>query len=231
MSVVKQIVCLANSRKPSGRCVAGKEVSVDGTGRWVRPVSDRPTEDVSDGERAYRDGSDPQVLDIVDVPLLASRPRSHQTENWLLDPHSRWVKRGRVSWDDLQTYTDAPIRLWVNGYCSFEGMNDRVRQVDAGLQRRSLYLLSLRELSIRVFAPGATFGTLKRRVQAEFSYGGTTYRLWVTDPQIERRYLTGPDGEFLLGRCYVTVSLGEAYSDGYCYKLVAAIVTRARAQA
>ena len=34
----------------------------------------------------YRDGSDPKLLDIVDVPLLRQCPEEYQRENWLLDP-------------------------------------------------------------------------------------------------------------------------------------------------
>lgn len=54
-----KIVCLANSRKINGRCIAGREVGGRDTGRWVRPVSDRAHEEVSEHERQYNDGSDP----------------------------------------------------------------------------------------------------------------------------------------------------------------------------
>ena len=84
MSAVKRIVCLANSRKMQGRCIAGREVNAHGAGPWIRPVSDRPTEEVSEYERQYQDGSDPRVLDVIDVPLIEPRPKDYQQENGCL---------------------------------------------------------------------------------------------------------------------------------------------------
>ena len=74
MPSVKRIVCLANSRKLSGRCIAGREFDGRRAGDWVRPVSDSEHEEVSQRERQYEDGSDPKVLDIIDVPLVEARP-------------------------------------------------------------------------------------------------------------------------------------------------------------
>ena len=84
MAVTKTIICLANSRKLSGRCLAGKELSGSAVGPWIRPVSARPTEEVSERDRAYKDGSDPRVRDIIDVPLIEPKPKTFQSENWLL---------------------------------------------------------------------------------------------------------------------------------------------------
>ena len=89
----KRIVCLANSRKRGGRCIAGKELLVGGlAGAWVRPVSNRENEAVDDGERQYRDGTEPAVLDVIDVPLIEARPKGHQQENWLLNPDHYWTR-------------------------------------------------------------------------------------------------------------------------------------------
>ena len=88
-----------------------------------------------------------------------------------------------------------------------------------------LYLIPLKEARLRIFAPGKDFGNPKRRVQARFRYGGVEYELWVTDPVVERHYLAGQDGDFSLGECFATVSLGEPH-EGYCYKLIAALITK-----
>jgi hypothetical protein len=193
----------------------------------VRPVSDRASEEVSESERRYRDGSDPRVIDVIDVPLKNHHPRSYQVENWLLDPSTYWVRVGRIEWGDLAPLEDKPPTLWVNGSSTYSGLNDRVSLSDSQNLNCSLYLLHLEKLKLRVFAPGTDFGNPKRRVQADFTSGGVKYSLWVTDPHIERSYLAGEDGEFEIGECFVTVSLGEPHK-GYCYKLVATVITPER---
>lgn len=224
MSAVKRIVCLANSRKLSGRCVAGRELAGGKTaGPWVRPVSARSSQEVSEHERQYEDGSDPRVLDIVSVPVLAPRPDRWQTENWTLDAEYYWKKLGNFSWFDLPRLLDPPKPLWIDGHSTYNGTNDKVPMELMGRVTNSLRLVRLERLRLRVFAPGEAFGNSKRRVQAVFSHAGSDYRIWVTDPVYERTYLSKLDGEYQTGECYVTVSLGEPYG-GSCYKLAAAVI-------
>ena len=204
MSGRKRIVCLANSRKISGRCIAGREWAEGrGAGRWIRPVSARENQEVSEYERQYEDGSDPRVLDIIDLPVLEPRPKGHQTENWLLDPMYYWEKAGSYSPLDLAALTD-PVE-------------------SASAVSGSLRLIRVEEIEIEVFMPGEAFGNPKRRVQGRFVHSDREYALWVTDPGYERRYLAKLDGRYRLGECHLTISLGERY-EGALYKLIAAII-------
>ena len=70
----------------------------------------------------------------------------------------------------------------------------------------------------------ADFGSSKLRVQGQFKHRGESYGLWVTDP-IERTYKAKGEGEYRIGECRLTVSIGEPYK-GNCYKLIAAIIPK-----
>jgi hypothetical protein len=227
----KDIVCLANSRKHNGRCIAGIEIVDCHPEGWVRPVSAREGAEVSEYERQYEDGSDPRVLDLISVPLIEAAPDGYQAENWVLDPDAYWVRKGRFTWEQLARLEDEPAPLWPsNAPSTYHGMNDRVPATDADGFVDSLRLIRVDNFALRVFAPGAAFGNAKRRVQGGFTYLGAEYRVWVTDPQMEREYLAQADGEYLLGEGFITMSLGERSDDGYCYKLAAAVISHDRVE-
>ena len=223
MPTTKRLVCLANSRKLHGRCVAGREWSGSEAGRWIRPISARDAGEVSEYERQYEDGSDPQVLDVIDVPVLGSQPKDYQTENWLLDPEQYWEKAGRLTWFDLPPLVDPIAALWIDGHSTYKGLNDKIPLVTTASVTDSLRLLHTERLKLIVCRPGEAFGNNKRRVQGRFAHAGSTYALWVTDPGFERTYLAKLDGSYEIGDCYLTVSLGEPFQ-GACYKLIASII-------
>ena len=224
MTESRRIVCLANSRKLAGRCIAGREWSAGrGAGSWVRPVSAREGQEVSEYERQYEDGGDPRVLDVVSIPVLEPRPDGWQTENWLLDPESYWRKEGTYSWFDLPRLVDPVAPLWIDGFDTHDGRNDRIPTELMESVSGSLRLIHVDRLELCVFAPGEAFGNRKRRAQGRFSHAGRDYALWVTDPGYERTYLAKLDGVHEIRDCYLTINLGESYR-GACHKLVAAII-------
>lgn len=221
--VAKRIVCLANSRKMSGRCVAGRELASGIPAGWVRPVSARPHEEVALEEQTYKTGEIPQLLDIIDIVFTAARPGAHQPENWLLSPDYYWTRQGRFDVARLPSLLDPPAPLWLNGIHTYSGRNDEIPVAWLPNLGGSLRFIWVQSLQLQAFRPGAAFGNPKRRVQAQFSYGQDEYKLWVTDPVAEERYLAVPDGVHQLGPSYLTVSVGEPFND-CCYKLVAAVI-------
>ncbi|OGA65441.1 MAG: hypothetical protein A3G81_12465 [Betaproteobacteria bacterium RIFCSPLOWO2_12_FULL_65_14] len=216
----KRIVCLANSRKLSGRCVAGRLYEGKRVGDWLRPVSARVTEEVDFSERRYENGDDPALLDIVDVPLLRPKPKGHQQENWLLDPTAYWKRVGRLEAKYLAALVENPARLWANESSTALGLNDQISEQTARKFKDSLQLIVVRSLRLHVVRYGP-----RLRVQGRFRHCDTDYWLWVTDPVVEETYKARGVGEYSLGELYITVSLGESY-EGYCYKLIAAIIRK-----
>ena len=120
-----------------------------------------------------------------------------------------------------------PVKaLWLDGHGTYHGQNDKIPLELAVSVKSSLRLIHVDKLQLRVFKPGEAFGNSKRRVQGFFRHANNSYRLWVTDPTFERKYLAKLDGNYLVDECFLTVSLGEPFG-GAVYKLIAAIMTKA----
>jgi hypothetical protein len=230
MTYTLTIACLANSRKRSGRCIAGRLVTNAGLGAWIRPVSDRPDEEISEEERRYENGLDPQVLDVVAIVMRQPKPSLYQRENHLIDASYYWERAGSMSWAELQRTVENPEpSLWINGHSSHYGQNDRVPEALARALRRSLYLIHPENLTITVAREGTEFGNPRRRVRARFHLHRQSYYLAVTDPRAERRHLCYQDGEYPLNEALLCVSLGELYN-GFAYKLAATVIVSQRAE-
>ncbi|WP_425274961.1 dual OB domain-containing protein [Streptomyces monomycini] len=227
MTQFQRLVCLANSRKGGGRCVAG--VLVD-SGEWVRPVSARINHEISRQERQYKDGSDPRVLDIIDVPLLHHQPSCYQSENWLLDPRSHWQRAGRAEWSQLLTMEQHPDSLWINGHSTPGRLNDRIPIEETETLPDSLKLIRVSRITLRAPTPRAGSDDAKRPLDAVFRHAGRLYIMRVTDPEYEQPHVNNPRRVHELGESFVTVSLGEEFK-GYAYKLAASITERARIEA
>jgi hypothetical protein len=227
MNLAKRIVCLANSRKHSGRCIAGREVLPEGSyGGWIRPVSARPSAEISEEERRYQNGASPKLLDVIDVPMIAAAPHLYQTENYIIDAGYCWAKSGGVDWAALNSLLDDPASLWTNGDSTYNGSNDRMKLDVAARHDYSLALIRPDALRVHVVTEGAEFSNPRRRVRAGFRHRGVYYGLIVTDPAAERAFLAKDDGAYPLPNAYLCISLGEAHTDGSCYKLVATIIDK-----
>ena len=219
MSYLKRIVCLANSRKQSERCIAGIEIEGSQLHNWIRPVSVRPMGELGVSERRLADGSDPALLDILEVPMLESRPRGFQTENHLIDHNALWAKVGNFPQRQLLPYCKTPNPLWINGFDSMHGRNDRIPEEQVASLPDSLVLVEPQQMRIEIRLLAA-----KLRVRAEFRLAGQKYNFGVTDPVVERQCLSRSEGfHTYKKRAVACISVGEPFN-GYCYKLVASIV-------
>ena len=158
MSVVKQIVCLANARKGGERCIAGKELLPDGTlGGWIRPVS-RARQDgaLSLGERRYLNGEEPALLDIIELRVDDVEPADFQRENWTLGRDNQFKRVGLFTQSDLASGLDSPEELWINGHdAPSNRKNSRVPIDQARAQLTcSLYLIEVDNVRVTTGTTG-----------------------------------------------------------------------------
>ncbi|MHB8090630.1 MAG: dual OB domain-containing protein [Syntrophales bacterium] len=219
----KTFVCLAASRKYGGYCLAGKEWADGKVGPWLRPVSRQENGELATGEIRMNNGDVPQCMDIITIETEGAAGHRYQKENILIAGKIPWVWQWKLPYAALPNLVDDVNRLWQTGSHSTNGVNDRVpEEIVMTAKEPSLYLI--RPVGFTLIVSADLDG--RKKVRARFAYHDTAYLLSVTDPGIERTYLMEHHGEYPLTDkdLYLTVSLGEPFN-GYCYKLVAAVIT------
>jgi hypothetical protein len=227
MTYVKRIVCLANSFKIGGACIAGREILVDGSyGGWIRPVSSRPTAEVSYVESRYQNNTAPKLLDIIDVSMLKPAPHNHQTENHEIDATKRWVKRGEFPWAELSGLSERPSSLWINSDRTGNGIFNCMSDVEAATLNSSLVLLKKRSFTVEVGSK-TWAGRTTKTYRGNFKYKDIAYSFSLTDPVATNLFASKNEGEYPFTDVFICLSLTEPWKkdNDRCHKLVASLIT------
>lgn len=226
----KRILVLANSVKKGVHCVAGREVVGNGLdasyGAWIRPVSRMGEGELTSAHCALQNSMQPRIWDVVDVSLDAHEGSCAQPENWYIDPETRWVKIGERSTLGLPPiHADTPPDLWLDR----AGPSDRIAPATLSALNRnqSLYLVAVADFRLAI-EWNAWKGRHARR--ACFTYCGQSYRLSMTDPDMERYCRpfppSGEDRTVELstgGEKLLCVSLSAPFGGNH-YKIVATVL-------
>ena len=218
---IEDVICLANSRKHAGRCIAGKRVS---NGSWIRPIGSGQGHEITEVDRRYQNGESAQVFDVIAIPCVEPRPMGFQTENVLIDTNFYWDLTRRATWDEvskLATDTD----LWVNGDGAYNCQNNRIPEAKIDKNQGSLRLIRAARVTLKGGPKAPEFNNNKYIVRASFQFQSAIYTMDVTDPALERACMQRGPGEYQLGPSVICVSLSELHQ-GYTYKLVASILTK-----
>ena len=211
--IYETIVCLANSRKLGGHCVAGKKLEDN---KWIRPISQLATGELYHQHIQYRDGSLPKCLDVIAIPVAREEPKFFQPENVLI-AEGQWIKVHVFPFAQLDALCDDP-----SNFLLIEGNTDRISE--RYLQRNNIEssLALIRPQAIWIYRTSSFTG--KKQVRARFKYSGEVFALVVTGPVIENYDLEYNQTYRVESRkLFLCVSLGEPFG-GKCYKLVAAII-------
>lgn len=214
-----EVLCLANSTKHGGRCIAGLRLD---TGGWIRPIPGTENNELHPRHFRTADGHEPEPLDSLRIFVDKHQPECHQPENWLLSDEpweliaSGWTKRAVIA---------------INAAIELDG---EIFGTSGDSIERATLAESPAVSSLSLLLPNQVeFYRDERKEQqrAAFEFGGTAYDLPVTDPEwcekirsqeFKRMPATAHIDEGM--RLVFTISLGEPF-EGRCYKLVAAVFT------
>lgn len=216
--IYKTIICLANSRKLGGRCVAGKDVK---NHSWIRPVSASQTGELTEAQISDSKGQMPQVLDILKIPLYKQMSRLHQPENWEISGN-KWeiIDKYKANLDKL---CDGAATIFINEI----GHNDRISIHNPELKQLKQSLLFVRVYNVKIIRNNfiEEDGAVRKKIRVKFKYKSIDYDLAVTDVDIENQYKSKDEGEYDLNfkGIYICVSIGEPFNE-YYYKLASAII-------
>jgi hypothetical protein len=218
----KTIVCLANSYKHGGRCIAGIDIH---DGQWIRLHSNSPDGALCACEYMLDDGSEPRLLDVIEVELhYAIRSKSHP-EDWQIAPEQwRLVERTATERQWTQLTGEKTKSKGILCDC-----RDRIGTWELKYKplKSSLCLIRPSEIYWWIREDNG-----KRKCRALFHYNYVTYDFALTDPTWIEQLKLLPDGIYpqsnivdSTDETWLTISISEAYF-GFHYKLVAGVIVR-----
>lgn len=211
-----RFVCLANSIKEGGRCLAGIELNnnnepiIGKNGpKWIRPICK-----TQHGKIYTHWVTHIKLLDIVEIESTGNPVKpSYQSENiFFKDEHLNIV--GRFDRNGLNKLIDN--RYYIFGNWGKALSTDEIVFLD-----HSLVLLRVSEFHVTEKINPEDPG--KKKIRLHFLYNETKYDFPVTDPVFSQLYINNSAILNVIDSLYLCVSIGINFN-GWYYKLVAGII-------
>lgn len=213
--MLKHIVCLANSYKNGGRCIAGIEIqkkdgritivkNIDGSPKWIRPI-------VGNGDDGVPESMVKQfsVLDILEIEITQQIPTGMHSENVIFTSIAK-IGGIRCNKKNLSLLCDTTHPLIFG---------NRGKAVASEVFNKGGYsLMFIKPDNPVIQTQHDEYGHEKYRIQ--FTYRNNRYDLPLTDAKymhmLQNHNVKGGD-------LYFTLSLGVKYED-FHYKLIAGVI-------
>lgn len=216
----KYLVCLANSYKRGGRCIAGIEVFYshnkqweivrdrDGRPHWIRPISRSTQYGEIPTEHAYGIG----LCSLVKITDVSECPNQAHTEN---------VSYSRIEVCPLCFPCSHAMLHLLTDDLHHTLFQNRGRAVSVNKLAGIDYSLMLIHVQNAHAYLDEERSKSKNRVS--FTYNDTEYDLPVTDPAFLDCFRNSPNNYATIPDVYFTLSLGLEF-EGWLHKLVAAVI-------
>jgi len=206
-----RFVCLANSFKEGGRCVAGiildnNNNPINGS-QWIRPICN-----TAHNEIPTPLVSNINLLDIVEMEVSSyPNPNSYQSENALFVEDSLRV---------VARYDGNLDVLCDSNHLIFGNRGKAIAEEDITGHTRSL-----------MFVNPVNFEFFRKiyddnpnpQTRIKFTYCGNQYDLPITDPVFLKKYQSNPVFANTSSQLFLTISIGVIHN-GWYYKLVAGVL-------
>lgn len=212
-------ICLANSYKRGGRCIAGVEIDIDATNRWTvkrkadkNPIWIRPiSKETEFGEIPEGEAHNVPLMSVVRLMNVVSCPSESHTEDV---NYGSMYAIGRVPscHEVLRELTDN-VHTTLFYSTEFSISNETYVRGDYSL--------------MMVHPEGFSFRLDPTKNRAKyymiFRYNGVTYDFSITDPAFYQHINQYPEALEKLSDVYLVLSLGLEYEQRH-HKLIAAII-------
>jgi len=212
-----RLVCLANSFKERGRCLAGIELDnqnnpiiVNGRPKWIRPICNMPH-----GEIPNQIAEPFQILDIIEISNTKTKPEGYQSENVLFDTNSL-KKVDSFNKRNIERLCETTKYVFATRY---DSLSEEV------ISKLNHSLLLIKPTAFEVIEkPNEQFPD-KPKHRLVFSFNGFNYDLSITDPVFLRKYQKNPDFFESVKEVFLSLSVGVKFpATNRYYKLVAGII-------
>jgi len=209
-----KFVCLANSYKEHGRCVAGIEILNDvivtesNSPKWIRPISSN-----LHGEIETSLVSNLNLLDIIEIEVTKNLPNGYQSENVLFDLNSI-NKIGNFSKENLSELCISKHNL-IFGNRGKSVIEEKVNELNYSLD---FIVVTEFEFYYKKYEDNPNL-----QLRIIFTHNQNQYDLPVTDPIFMEKYKQNQKLIENKTEIYLVLSLGVIHK-GWHYKLVAGIL-------
>ena len=215
----KFFICLANSYKHGGRCIAGIEVVPqsdgslgivrhdDGRPRWIRPVSMS-----ANGEIPNHLAESFKIFSLVKLTDVEPCPDNAHTE----DVHCTRMEICPFELSPTKDFLNQLIDTQHKAVFYFRGKSIPTTIID----RLDYSLMLIHPDNACAYCDE---GRENSKYRMKFTYNGSNYDFPITDPVFLEQFKKSPDSYADLDGVYLVLSLGIAF-EGFHYKLVATVL-------
>lgn len=210
------LVCLANSQKFRGRCLAGVIITMPTTStyrieqeggipKWIRPVTNTES-----GELPEQLVKQIRLLEIIEINVINYLPKGHQIENALFDLESiKKVSTVNLTYQNLDQFINSQSESLFGNKTNLVSVADIIN-------------VSYSLLFIKVYDSNFYINNFEK-IRVSFSYNGHHYDLPVTDKAFNGNFYVNNQFYKDKSHIYLTISLGVEFQASY-YKLVSGVI-------